>query len=169
MCVLNYEVYEKEGAVFNLQYVRDKFYLNFFSLNDYLTNDEHKAVKVVDFLNVHEIDSKDYNGSEIKQMSSNGYKENAGKLSYADLPWIAIEEMAKVEAYGKVKYPRGNSKKDHRYTELWDAAFRHMKEAVQGNDLDNESQELHLSHAAWNICTLIECIKTNKITDNRLK
>jgi hypothetical protein len=97
-----------------------------------------------------------------------GYKESKGKLSYADLPWKAIEEIAKVDNWGKIKYPRGNSKKKHDYTKLWDAAFRHMKLAIQKEDFDHQSHEFHLAHAAWNILTLIECIKNNNINDDRI-
>lgn len=101
-------------------------------------------------------------------MENKGLKDSYNKISYADLPWKAIEAVAKVDRWGKRKYPRGNSKKEHSYTQLWDAAFRHLKTAILKEDLDSESEEEHLAHAAWNILTLLECKLNDKLIDDRL-
>jgi len=171
------KIISHQGEKTNIDYfgeigiLEDVSYLDNYPYMVYINNEKYNInvfVKDVEICDSQIEKNLQWSANLINEPRNIGYKESEGKLSYADLQWKAIEEVAKVDNWGKIKYPRGNSKKVHDYTKLWDSAIRHLKSAIQKEDYDSQSNELHLSHAAWNILTLIECIKNNNINDDRL-
>jgi hypothetical protein len=92
-----------------------------------------------------------------KDMEKIDPKKDAGKLRYDLIPWEVLEELAKVLTLGAEKYDDNNWKimpRDqlHRYKA---PLLRHLSAAFQGYLNDDESKELHLSHALCNLVFLV--------------
>lgn len=92
---------------------------------------------------------------------------NAGKpeLSYLlSLP-KAVEALAKVFSQGAAKYTRGNwllgGKPDEEYL---DSCLRHLF-ASEHEDFDPDTGCLHVAHAVWNLCALIELNQPGPVFD----
>ncbi|KKW09801.1 MAG: hypothetical protein UY48_C0053G0003 [Candidatus Gottesmanbacteria bacterium GW2011_GWB1_49_7] len=83
---------------------------------------------------------------------------NIGK---AELHWLdawphALKSVSAVFAYGAKKYAAYNYKKGARFSESYACARRHMTAWFNGEDVDAESGQHHLAHAAWNILRLLD-------------
>lgn len=108
-----------------------------------------------------------YRSAHIKL--STGIKNDKGKVPLTMVPLALKEEVAKVMAYGAIKYSRNNFKQGFPYSRLIDATMRHLEAFNDGIDLDHESGLSHLGHAAASIGMLLECIRLNTATDDRYK
>lgn len=86
------------------------------------------------------------------------YNEDKPMLSYfmRSFPRMA-EAIARVKEMGAIKYQDGNwrlgNKPDDEY---WDSLFRHLNHIFQGEDYDKDTGCLHIGHAVWNLCALLE-------------
>ena len=90
----------------------------------------------------------------LKENSKGGIKDFSGKIEYSLLPWDSLESVTKILMLGSKKYgPQNWRKVDRKY--YVDALFRHLASFMRGEAVDEESGELHLSHAACNILFLI--------------
>lgn len=96
-----------------------------------------------------------------------GVKFDQDKLRMDLLPPEAIEEYAKIMTFGAKKYDERNWEKGMDWGRVYGAAIRHLLSFWKKEDLDPESKELHLSHAIWNIGTLITYYKRNIGKDTR--
>lgn len=95
-------------------------------------------------------------------------KFDKGKPDLSLIPYEGLEEMAKVLMYGEKKYGRWNWKGKLNYSRLISAALRHLHKFNSGIDVDKESGELHLAHAACNLMFLLYFLKNNiKDIDDR--
>jgi hypothetical protein len=99
----------------------------------------------------------DPNGLSPKQA---GAKLDAGKPKAAQILGMfahALWEVAKVGTFGADKYSMGGWQSvengEKRYA---DAAMRHFLKQGMGEDLDSDSELLHLSHEAWNALAKLE-------------
>ncbi|MHC4300565.1 MAG: dATP/dGTP diphosphohydrolase domain-containing protein [Planctomycetota bacterium] len=67
------------------------------------------------------------------------------------------EAIARVKEMGAIKYNDGNwrlgNKPDDEY---WNSMFRHLNYIFNGEDYDEDTGCLHLAHAVWNMCALLE-------------
>ncbi len=82
-------------------------------------------------------------------------KNDAGKPPLSMIPREALEEMAKAFAYGAAKYSRGNFRQSGmKWSRLTDAALRHITAFANGEWLDPESGNSHLSHALASLAML---------------
>jgi hypothetical protein len=67
------------------------------------------------------------------------------------------EAVARVKEMGAIKYNDGNwrlgNKPDDEY---WNSMFRHLNYIFDGEDYDNDTGCLHIAHAVWNMCALLE-------------
>jgi hypothetical protein len=67
------------------------------------------------------------------------------------------EAIARVKEMGAIKYNDGNwrlgNKPDDEY---WNSMFRHLNYIFSGEDYDPDTGCLHLAHAVWNMCALLE-------------
>lgn len=68
----------------------------------------------------------------------------------------AIEEEAKVMAFGATKYGRDNWRKGMEFSRLMDACLRHVYAFADGEDLDKETGLSHLAHARCCLAFLLE-------------
>lgn len=98
---------------------------------------------------------------------STGVKHDSGKPDMTMIPFQALEEVAKVMMFGKEKYGRDNWKAGITTTRLSAAALRHLGQWCDGIDLDKESNENHIAHAAANLLMLLWTIKNKPEMDDR--
>ena len=81
-----------------------------------------------------------------------GKKSDEGKPRFSLLPWDALEKVVEVLEYGAKKYSDyGWKDVDNGYYCFIDAAFRHIKSIMENFDYDDESNLLHIAHAATNL------------------
>lgn len=88
------------------------------------------------------------------------------KPRFSLVPQLALDEVIKGFEHGASKYGVYNYSLGMDYTRYFDAAQRHMRAWLQGEDID-ESGIHHLALAACNNLMLLENILTNMGTDNR--
>lgn len=82
-------------------------------------------------------------------------KHDSGKAPLSMIPREALEEAAKAFGYGASKYSRGNFRQSAMaWSRLTDAALRHITAFANGEWIDAESGNSHLSHALASLCML---------------
>ena len=92
---------------------------------------------------------------------------NKGKVSFFDLPMVALAEVAKNGMYGRSKYSAYNWKKASTASETFDCLMRHILRFWQGEDDDPESAVKHLACIAWNAMAAIEKELSGRLIDDR--
>jgi len=95
-----------------------------------------------------------YKLPECQKYLDEGMKHDTGKLRWDLLPYDAVEKVVEIMTYGAKKYAPNNWQmvKKERY---FAAMMRHIVAEIGGEDCDQESGLLHLSHAACNILFLL--------------
>ena len=83
------------------------------------------------------------------------------------LPYESLEEIAKVLAAGEQKYGTANWTGGIRMRRLLSAALRHIGQFNSGQDLDEETQTIHLANAACNLLFAIWMYKHRPDMDDR--
>lgn len=101
-------------------------------------------------------------------MAKAEHKSN-GKPPLALLPRAGLEGVAKVMAFGAQKYDMHNWRKGSDDIEFLNSTLRHIYKYLDGEDLDDESGEHHLSHAACDILFILQWIKDGILDDKRYK
>lgn len=94
-------------------------------------------------------------------------KYDAEKARTDLLSTIAMEEIAKVLAYGAKKYAADNWRLGMSWRRLLGAAIRHIFAFLRGEDRDSETGLSHLAHAGCCIMFLLEYFHTGNGTDDR--
>lgn len=82
---------------------------------------------------------------------------------------LARAEIGRVAAYGIEKYDRGNYLKGYNWSLSIDALHRHLLSFESGEDVDAESNCLHVAHAAWHCMALSSFHFRQLGTDDRFK
>lgn len=100
---------------------------------------------------------------------SKAKKYDQGKPSISLIPKSALWGMAQAFTYGANKYGKWNYKEGMEYTRLADAAYRHLSQFMDGEDIDQESGNNHLYHALASIAMLVDAYENNKDMDDRFK
>lgn len=98
---------------------------------------------------------------------SGGTKNDTGKPRISLVPFEFIEGVAKIMTFGAKKYDAYNWTKGFEYSRLMDAIYRHLGSFERGVEIDEESGESHLLHAACGIMFLYMHRLLNLGTDNR--
>ena len=89
---------------------------------------------------------------ENAQVSSTGsLRFNSGKPNMSNLPPEFLIGMAKVMTMGEKKYGKYNWSKGNSISVPYDSGMRHLMAFMSGEQIDKESGEHHLFHAAVNI------------------
>ena len=101
--------------------------------------------------------------------SGGGTKHDDGKPPMELLDPFALEQVAKVLAFGKQKYDAHNWRKGIEYGRLIGAALRHTLAFVRGEDNDKESDLPHLAHAMCCLMFLLEMTQIHPELDDRWK
>jgi hypothetical protein len=96
------------------------------------------------------------------------YDENKAPLAY--VPWAAIDEMALVQAYGHKKYKDYNNyRKGMEVGRNLSCALRHIRDYMDGIDVDAESGRSHLAHAMCRLAFVLQNLKDGTAIDDRYK
>lgn len=96
-------------------------------------------------------------------------KFDGGKPPIALISRLALEEEARVMAYGEKKYGTHNWRAGMDYSRLLDASLRHILAYADGEDKDPETGLSHLAHARCCLAFLSEYEQRGVGNDNRYK
>ncbi len=86
-----------------------------------------------------------------KTGAEKGEKDEAYHL----IPWDAMDEVARVYAYGAKKYSDRNWEKGYPWSKTVAAAFRHLRAVCCGESIDPESKLPHAAHLAFHALALL--------------
>lgn len=93
-----------------------------------------------------------------------------GKEPLARLPWAAVDEMNRVQAYGHKKYKDfDNYRKGMEVTRNLSCAIRHIRDYLNGHDVDHESGLHPLAHAMCRVAFALQNIADGTVIDDRYK
>lgn len=96
--------------------------------------------------------------------------DDSGKAPLAMLPWAAIDELAMVQLYGAQKYGEFyNYRKGMEVTRNLSCAIRHIRDYLNGIDLDKESGRSHLGHAMCRVAFVLQNLNDGTAIDDRYK
>lgn len=86
-----------------------------------------------------------------------GEKFDSGKAPWDVVPFECLDELVKILNYGVKKYgkPSGWQHVENMEDRYFAALMRHLSAWRQGERIDPESGELHLSHALCNVVFLV--------------
>lgn len=102
-----------------------------------------------------------------------GGKKNAigdpNKPRLSLIPRSAIWGMAKAFTHGETKYGTFNYKEGIKITYLLDAAMRHITQFLDGENIDQDSQCLHLENAMAGLAMAIDMYYNKSEMDDRYK
>jgi len=100
---------------------------------------------------------------------SKAKKDDTGKPKISLIPKVALWGMAQAFTYGANKYGKWNYKNGMEYTRLADAAYRHLSQFMDGQNIDEESGNNHLFHALASIAMLADMQENHPEMDDRYK
>jgi hypothetical protein len=126
-----------------------------------------KEVPIIKFLKQAEVNT-DIGADPFQRPKALTYDENKAPLAY--VPWAAIDEMALVQAYGQKKYGDFyNYKKGLEVGRNLSCAIRHIRDFMNGVDVDSESGRSHLAHAMCRLAFTIQNMRDGTAIDDRWK
>jgi hypothetical protein len=103
---------------------------------------------------------------KFETSSTGGTKEV--KLARFDLiPVEALRVLAEIYGKGALKYEEHNWRRGYRWSLSYAAAQRHMNAFWNGEEIDPESGQPHLLHAAWHMFALYIFTIEKREFDNR--
>lgn len=114
---------------------------------------------------ISEVDLRDWNGQPVKQ----GTKHDKEKPPMALLDPEYLEGTARVLGFGATKYSPDNWRNGIAVRRLISAAYRHLGEINKGNDVDEETGELHAYHLSCCTMFLASMLLTRPDMDDRWK
>lgn len=93
--------------------------------------------------------------SEVRTTSETGGEKGVKPEAYDLIPWGAMDEIARVYAFGAEKYAEHNWRKGYEWGKSIAALLRHVTAFVRGEDRDPESGLSHLAHAGFHVLGLL--------------
>ena len=105
----------------------------------------------------------------MKLAKTEAKKFDGGKPPLSLISRTALEEEAKVMAYGVGKYGTHNWRAGMGFSRLMDAMLRHAYAFADGEDLDPETGLSHLAHVRCCAAFLLEYQGRKIGTDDRFK
>lgn len=96
-----------------------------------------------------------------------GTKHDSGKPQLSLVSLELLEGLARVRAFGSIKYGKNNYRKGFKYSRSIDAALRHIHAFNNGEDLDKESGLSHIFHAVASLEHLIYDLTHHPENDDR--
>ena len=93
--------------------------------------------------------------SEVRTTSSTGGEKGVKPERYDLLPKAALDEIARVYAFGATKYADHNWLKGYEWSKSYAALQRHLTAWWAGEDTDPESGLSHLGHAGFHVFALL--------------
>lgn len=86
---------------------------------------------------------------------------------YALIPVGPLAAVARVYGFGATKYEDRNWERGYAWSLSYSALQRHVNAFWGGQDVDPESGESHLAHAAFHCLAMMEWVKTHPEKDDR--
>lgn len=114
---------------------------------------------LVDVFAQAEADLIDRIGLEVyapQEVAVAAIKYDHGKPAFDLIPPHALEEVAKVYAFGAEKYARRNWEKGLAWCRVFGAIMRHSWAWMRGETFDRETELHHMAHAAFGCLALVE-------------
>lgn len=98
-------------------------------------------------------------------------RDNANKTEWHNFPLFLLEPLMRVAQYGSKKYEKYNFLRGAPISQYTDCIMRHMEKFSNPDlpDLDDESLQHHLAHAAWNCLVAIWVLENMPDLDDRWK
>ncbi len=94
--------------------------------------------------------------------------DDKGKDPLSRLPWAAIRQVSKVQAFGHLKHKEfDNYRKGMEITRNISCALRHIADYMEGKTLDDESGLNNLAHAACRLLFVLQNISDKTAIDDR--
>ena len=91
-----------------------------------------------------------------------------GKEPLAHLPWAAINEVSKVQAYGHKKYKDFNNyRKGMEVSRNISCCLRHIRDYMDGSNADHESGLHPLGHAICRLAFILQNLRDGVAIDDR--
>lgn len=106
---------------------------------------------------------KDY----IVKEDNGALRYNAEKAPVHLIPTDALMELVKVYREGAKKYAPRNWERGMDWSKCFDSLMRHSFAWLSGENLDAETECLHMAHAAWNALALVAYHLRDIGTDDR--
>jgi len=98
-----------------------------------------------------------------------GIKNDSAKPDLSLVPTEAIFEMAKALTFGAKKYSRYNFREGMDISRPISASLRHIYQFLDGEDVDEETQCIHLGNAMAGLAMALWLYKNRPDCDNRYK
>jgi len=92
---------------------------------------------------------------EVRTTSSTGGEKGVKPEEYSLIPWDAMDEVARVYAFGAEKYASHNWRKGYEWSKSFSSLCRHIFAFWRGDDRDPESGLSHLAHAAFHVLGML--------------
>lgn len=96
-----------------------------------------------------------------------GVKYDGEKLRFDLIPAYPLETLADVYTRGAIKYEDRNWEKGMKWSRIFAAIMRHLWAFWRGEDIDKESGQPHVAHAAWGCFALLEYMRVKREFDDR--
>lgn len=106
---------------------------------------------------------------EVRTTSSTGGQKGVKPERYSLLPRPALDQIARIYAYGAEKYSAHNWRLGYEWSKSYDALLRHLTAFWDGEDIDPESGLPHLASAGFHIMTLLTYMEEHPEHDDRPK
>lgn len=100
-------------------------------------------------------------------MPTSGRKDDSGKPPISLISRRAIEEEAKVMAFGREKYDAWNWSKGIAWSRVLDAVLRHVHAYCDGETFDPETGLSHAAHARAGLGFILDYEKEHPELDDR--
>ncbi len=98
-----------------------------------------------------------------------GFKDDKEKVDLTYLPFRPLLEICRSFMFGAKKYDRDNWRKGMEHNRLWSACVGHMFSYNEGEDMDEETRNVHLANAGCMLLALMELRHTHPELDHRTK
>ena len=82
---------------------------------------------------------------EVRTTSSTGGMKGVKPERFSLLPVEALNSVARLYAFGAIKYAAHNWRKGYEWTKSYDSLMRHATQSLNGEDYDEETGEPHLA------------------------
>jgi len=110
---------------------------------------------------------KEWKEEKANKSTTGSLRYNEGKPQISLLDPKFMLGMASVMTQGMKKYGRGNWIKGNNISVPYDSCQRHLNYFWMGEDIDKESLESHLFHAAVNIMMMYNYLQNHPEMDDR--
>lgn len=107
--------------------------------------------------------------SEARVSSPTGGQKGTKPCQLFSLPPWAVEQLGRVYGHGAEKYAAHNYRKGYPVSLSINAAFRHLLKFLDNENVDPESGEQHLAHAAWHMLAALQTVHDHPQYDDRWK